>query len=161
MNLKVSIVGVLKSMLGLSPSGANLQLDRHLLAGTDNTYDVGASGATRPRTIYVGTSFNAVAGAVLLDTNGLTLGDAKNIIVNATTGTKIGTATTQKIGFWNATPVVQPASASQAILSLDVDVTGADTVDKAAINTNFTSIQTLVNQLRSDLVTAGIIKGSA
>lgn len=34
--------------------------------------------------------------------------DAKNIILTTTTGTKIGTATTQKLGFWNATPVVQP-----------------------------------------------------
>lgn len=28
----------------------------HLLAGTDNAYDVGAVGATRPRTVYAGTS---------------------------------------------------------------------------------------------------------
>lgn len=28
----------------------------HLKAATDNTYDIGASGATRPRTIYSGTS---------------------------------------------------------------------------------------------------------
>ena len=30
------------------------------------------------------------------------------------TGTKIGTATTQKIGFWNATPIVQPTTAVAA-----------------------------------------------
>jgi len=40
----------------------------------------------------------------------LTLADAVNIAVNTTTGTKIGTATTQKLGFYNATPVVQPAA---------------------------------------------------
>lgn len=34
--------------------------------------------------------------------------DAKNIILTTTTGTKIGTATTQKLGFWNAAPIVQP-----------------------------------------------------
>jgi len=28
----------------------------HFLAGVDNTYDIGASGATRPRSVYVGTS---------------------------------------------------------------------------------------------------------
>lgn len=28
----------------------------HLLAGTDNTYDIGASGATRPRNLFVGTA---------------------------------------------------------------------------------------------------------
>jgi hypothetical protein len=41
---------------------------------------------------------------------GLTITDAKNIVVGSTTGTKIGTATTQKIGFFNATPVVQPST---------------------------------------------------
>jgi hypothetical protein len=31
-----------------------------------------------------------------------------NLIFGTTTGTKIGTATTQKIGFYNATPIVKP-----------------------------------------------------
>lgn len=35
-------------------------------------------------------------------------------IGNTTTGTKIGTATTQKIGFWNATPAVQPTAVADA-----------------------------------------------
>jgi hypothetical protein len=33
--------------------------------------------------------------------------NAVNMVFDATTGTKLGTATTQKLGFWNATPVVQ------------------------------------------------------
>jgi hypothetical protein len=41
---------------------------------------------------------------------GLTMTDAKNIAVSATTGTKIGTATTQKLGFFNAAPVAQQAT---------------------------------------------------
>lgn len=36
--------------------------------------------------------------------------DGRNIQVGQTTGTKIGTATTQKIGFWNTTPVVQQSA---------------------------------------------------
>lgn len=92
---------------------------------------------------------------------GISIADGKDLAAGTTTGTKIGTGATQKLGLWGVTPVVQPASADQAALTLDVDVTGADTVDKSAINTNFTSIQTLVNQLRSDLVAAGIIKGAA
>jgi len=36
--------------------------------------------------------------------------DAVDIATGTTTGTKIGTATTQKISLWNATPVVQPAA---------------------------------------------------
>ena len=47
-----------------------------------------------------------VTGAFIAS-GSLTMANAQNIIVNATTGTKIGTATTQKLGFWNATPVVQ------------------------------------------------------
>lgn len=37
----------------------------------------------------------------------VTFADAVNIAAGSTTGTKIGTSATQKIGFWNATPVVQ------------------------------------------------------
>lgn len=37
------------------------------------------------------------------------LNDGFNIIVGSSTGAKIGTATTQKLGFWNATPIVQPS----------------------------------------------------
>jgi hypothetical protein len=36
----------------------------HFLATTDNTYDIGASGATRPRTIYVATSIVNAGGYV-------------------------------------------------------------------------------------------------
>ncbi len=42
---------------------------------------------------------------------GLAVGDGQNIQLGTTTGTKIGTATTQKIGFFNATPVQQRAKA--------------------------------------------------
>jgi hypothetical protein len=37
-----------------------------------------------------------------------------DIISNAVAGMKFGTATTQKISFWNATPVVQPAHIADA-----------------------------------------------
>jgi hypothetical protein len=40
--------------------------------------------------------------------NLLIFSDAVNFVFNTTTGTKIGIATNQKIGFWNATPIVQP-----------------------------------------------------
>jgi hypothetical protein len=42
------------------------------------------------------------------------IADAGHITVGTTTGTKIGTATTQKIGFYNATPVVQPTAVADA-----------------------------------------------
>lgn len=44
--------------------------------------------------------------------NHTTIADTKNIVVSASTGTKIGTGTTQKLGLWNATPIAQPSSTS-------------------------------------------------
>lgn len=40
----------------------------------------------------------------------LLLEDGGNLVVGSTNGTKIGTATTQKLGFFNATPIVQPSA---------------------------------------------------
>jgi len=39
--------------------------------------------------------------------------DGRNIQTGLTTGTKIGTATAQKIGFWNTTPVIQQVAIAQ------------------------------------------------
>lgn len=38
---------------GLGGSGWVITTDNHLLAGTDNTYDIGASGANRPRDLFL------------------------------------------------------------------------------------------------------------
>lgn len=44
----------------------------------------------------------------------ITLQDARNVTVGSTTGTKWGTATTEKQAWWNATPIVQPTTAVAA-----------------------------------------------
>jgi|SRR3990167_3051158 len=62
--------------------------------------------------------------------------DGRNIQVGLTNGTKIGTATAQKIGFYNATPVDQPATIS--------DPTGGITQDAEAR----TAINTLIDRLQ-------------
>jgi hypothetical protein len=54
-----------------------------------------------------------VAGAATFN-GSVTMGDADDIILATGTGTKIGTAVGQKLAFYNATPVVQPAAAAQA-----------------------------------------------
>ena len=75
-----------------------------------------------------------VAGATTLN-GSLTMGDADDIVVNTTTGTKIGTAVGQKIGFWNATPVVQPAAAGQAAAAAQTQDSVTDSTGGSASTT--------------------------
>jgi hypothetical protein len=83
------------------------------------------------------TSAGLVGIGVTAPSSLLHLADAGNISVGTTTGTKIGTATTQKLGFYNATPVVQPAAV-------------ADATDAATVITQ-------LNDLLAKLRTLGII----
>jgi hypothetical protein len=65
-------------------------------------------------------------------TGNLTMPDAKDIILNTTTGTKIGTATNQKLSFWNATPIIQPTTGVGAATLTGgggTNITDTDTFD--------------------------------
>lgn len=73
-----------------------------------------------------------------LSTAGITIADAVTIAVGTTTGTKIGTATTQKLGFYNATPVVQPSGTPAA-------------------STDLASVILLANSLRTNLLALGLV----
>ncbi len=82
--------------------------------------------------------------------------DGKDVSVGTGTGTKFGTATGQKLGFWNAAPVVQPSGAAQAAPA--AYVTGAFGLDSDA---NMQALYDLVVAMRTALVNAGLMKGSA
>lgn len=58
----------------------------------------------------------------------LSFSDGANLILGSTSGTKIGTAITQKLGFWNATPVVQQVLATGAGNTVDNVITFLQTV---------------------------------
>ena len=131
----------------------------------------------------IGLSTGKFAIIVTDEAGGVVLADAANIAVGTTTGTKIGTATSQKLGFWNATPVIQQASGDQAAVGAATtvgsntgtagsglsligstsggDVSGAIMNDFKALQEDIVALTTLVNRMRLDLVTTGIIKGSA
>jgi hypothetical protein len=49
----------------------------------------------------------------------LELSNSVDIVAGTSTGTKIGTSTTQKLGFWNAPPVVQQVLATGASQTVD------------------------------------------
>lgn len=140
--------------------------------------------------IFQTNNSGTIATRISILTSGLTFAEAYNIVFGTTTGTKIGTGTTQKLAFWNKTPIVQPASANQAAAaaqtqdSLTDSTTGtADTTlqdvgaafTQATLNNNFAdiaaqlakirtdiaNIKTLQDQTRTDLVNLGLQKGSA
>lgn len=67
-----------------------------------------ATAAAQRTTLGLGTADTPTFG-------GLTIADAGNIVLNTTTGTKIGTATGQKLGFYNATPVIQQAGTGETV----------------------------------------------
>lgn len=79
-------------------------------------------------------SAGSMATQLTLEPALLTFTDNLDLAFDSTTGSKIGTATTQKIGFWNATPVAQPAAVadisttatSGSLPSADGSVTIAD-----------------------------------
>lgn len=71
--------------------------------------------------------------------NDLTISDAGNVILAATTGTIIGTATTQKLGFYNTTPVVQQTGAATATDAATA-ITAVNTIRTALNNLGLTTV---------------------
>lgn len=123
-------------------------------------------------------TFAGITGAneIVVPTNladALSIKDSASdiIVINTTTGAASVKFVAAKLGFFNATPVVQQAAAAQGALGGTltgttndtlVDVAGSwDATAIAAINKNFKDVQELVNALRTALVNVGIIKGSA
>lgn len=77
----------------------------------------------------------------------MTIADGFHVATGTTTGTKIGTATTQKLGFFNATPVVQPSGTPVA----------APTQGAIYVQADVQAIATLVNNLRTKLISLGLV----
>ena len=69
--------------------------------------------------------------------SGATFADATNIVFNATTGTKLGTATTQKLAFYNSTPIAQPTGSVITALT-NLGLVGTPTIAVTELST-FTS----------------------
>jgi hypothetical protein len=137
---KISVSNLTAATLGIAGNktvaeGTNFALGTATgtKIGTDPLQKLGfwnATPITRPAnstaidTLLVNTGIRASGGSANFATQivagaGVSVSDAKDIAFATGTGTKIGTGTTQKIGFWNATPAIQPA----AIADLSVTFT--------------------------------------
>jgi hypothetical protein len=74
--------------LGISPSGTTpftwtVTSSGHFLTNSDNTYDIGASGAKRPRNVYVGSTFYSGGAIALNNGNMQVVGSAATAYVDA------------------------------------------------------------------------------
>ena len=99
---------------------------------------------------------------ISVDANAITFGDAVNVVLNTSTGTKIGTATTQKLAFFNATPVVQQSAIANITTTASSGTlptaNGSITVANAASPTNAELLEFCV-ELESKLESAlGILR---
>lgn len=77
------------------------------------------------------------SGALTFATNptfsGITIADATNIVLNTTTGTKFGTSTSQKLAFYNSTPIVQPTGNIITALS-NLGLVGTPTLPASSVS---------------------------
>lgn len=113
-------------------------------ASTGISFTVRTSGDAQVRAINI--NRNGLVGfSTTSPTAMITLADAGNIAVGTGTGTTIGTATSQKIGFWNATPVVQYST------------TGTATGFTAGAGTTATHLSTFTGNLGATAYTVGDI----
>ena len=69
-----------------------------------NTLAFSANGTT---SITIGSSITI--------SSAINMGSGVNFSFSTGTGTKFGTGTTEKIGFWNATPIVQPSGTGETV----------------------------------------------
>jgi hypothetical protein len=111
-------VGVGSSFLDLGEhSAGNASIWFMQATPTGSNYSFLGDGTNSILNCQVGGSiFLRVANTsyLTMTSTSLTFANAFNLIFNASTGSKIGTATNQKIGFWNATPIEQPTTAVAA-----------------------------------------------
>lgn len=148
--------------------GSGIYLTTHSAGSLTSQVSLSCMGAANAGTFKLQGAYGGGAETVWVEcsnANGflhrtdVTLSDVANLIFGTSTGTKIGTATGQKIAFHNSTPVTQRAGAAQAA----VTTTAATNIAPYGFSTQAQAdaIITLLNEIRAALVEKGLIKGSA
>lgn len=89
-------------------------------SGGTARFQITSAGAVNMRGQQI--SVNDSSGVVqvlLAPGTGITFTDARDIVVGSTTGTKIGTGTGQKLGFWGKTPVARQTLPGAGVVTAD------------------------------------------
>jgi hypothetical protein len=132
--------------------------DLVLGAGYDATiYYDGTNLIINPK--LVGTGVVSILGGIsVLD---------YDVVLGTTTGTKIGTATTQKLGLWNVTPIIQPATNTYTTDAESTTYTGIDNLqagtpyaqvaDLENLRVAYENIRASYDDLLAKLKTTGIV----
>lgn len=129
------------SRYGLSLNGMAEHVAVENTGGGLTSFVIGTYNSSAP-VVFVS---NQVERFRIPSTGGLTFVDANNIAFGTTTGTKIGAATSQKLAFWNATPIIQPTTGVAAATF----VAGAGTAVNDASTFDGYTIKKVVKALRN------------
>jgi hypothetical protein len=119
------------------------------------TGGIAATGASTINTSGSGTTQigNGGTGAVTIgnSTGNITLPDSVNLVLGSSTGTKIGTATTQLLGFYNKDPVAQQVQGA----TLTNNVTAGGSANTLANYTDLTVYGNDAAAIRNDIYQLG------
>lgn len=122
------------------------------------TADALASGPGTPHGIFVVPNPSDETGDLWLNYRQLDGKEMGGDVHLGGTNINIGTGPTKNVGFYGATPVAQQANANQAA----VDTTASTNVAPYGFTQpQADGIVTLLNEIRSALVTLGLMKGAA
>ena len=84
--------------------------------------------------------------------------DYEQVTYNSPDGAMVGSSSTEKVGFFGTTPIVQPADAAQGALAL---TTATSNGFGFATSAAFDAFTAQLENIRAELVLLGLLKGSA
>lgn len=135
LNPRLDSAGTITSLNGFysNPANAGAGTVNYMYGGRIAFSNTGGGTVQRVYGLYIdNVSIGSLLNYAIYTNAGLVrfgddivIADAKNIVLATTTGTKIGTATNQKLGFFNATPVTQRTKAAYNNWAALSDVVGA------------------------------------
>jgi hypothetical protein len=109
-NAAITFTGISANFTKTAAGASSKLMDLQLNGGSVFTVNSANTGDLFTVLNASAVTMFGVSDTTVTVNNNLNIGDGINVVVNNVTGTKIATATTQKLGFFNATPVEQRAT---------------------------------------------------